>query len=154
MGGMSEYSEAAEFVVGLHWELAEWIGTDAPPKVFDRFSEVFHEEFSAVTTAGMVVDRDTLLGGVFAARNLLPGLEIEVSEFVELVGVGELVVVRYAAENRVGEVRTPRVATASLVVSERGYRLRSLHETAVGEGERPTIARVREGVGLAPGVAE
>ncbi|WP_040701392.1 hypothetical protein [Nocardia vinacea] len=122
-----------DVVVGLHWDLAEWMGADAPPKVFDRFANALDERFSAVTTVGQVVGRDTLLAGVWSARNSQPGLEIEVSDIEELARGGTVVSVRFTAENQLGDVRTRRLVTAILIIADHGYLWRSVHETPVAE---------------------
>lgn len=133
----------------MHYDLAEWIGSDAPPKVFDRFAHVLHEKFSAVTTVGQKVDRDTLLAGVWAARNLQPGLEIEIDDFEELVDGGDFRVVRFAAANRTGDAVARRLATAVLVLGDYGYQLRTLHETntPTTEIENPSMEQIRNRLG-------
>ncbi|MFX0577566.1 hypothetical protein [Nocardia nepalensis] len=118
-------------VIGaLHSDLAEWMGSDAPPKVFDRFANALDEQFSAVTTVGQVVDRDTLLAGVWSARNTQPGLDIEITDIDELVHSGTVVTVRFTAENLLGDTRTRRLVTAILIIADHGYLWRSVHETA------------------------
>ncbi|MBH0775935.1 hypothetical protein [Nocardia bovistercoris] len=145
---MPARSDLAEMIIGMHFDLADWMGSDAPPKVFDRFSDLFQPEFTAVTTAGRVVDRDTLLAGVWAVRNQVPGVEVEITDIEELARVGNLTVVRFVAENRLGEVRIPRLATATVVHTELGYRLRALHETAVTpDAPAPSLDGIREGRG-------
>ncbi|WP_054816319.1 nuclear transport factor 2 family protein [Nocardia arizonensis] len=144
---MTAHLDLAELIIGMHWELAEWMGSNAPPKVFDRFSTLFHDEFTAVTMAGQIVDRDTLLAGVWAVRNKVPGLEIEVYDVEALIADGDLTVVRFRAENRLGAVRQPRLATATVLATENGYLLRTLHETAAAPpgAQNPTIELIREG---------
>ncbi|MEV6767920.1 hypothetical protein AB0N05_04730 [Nocardia sp. NPDC051030] len=126
---MSGNAELTEVVADLHWNLAEWLGSDAQPKVFDRITGALDEEFSSVVTTGQAVDRETLLAGLWSARNLQPGLEIEVSEVVEVARGGNLIVVRFTAENRVADVRTRRLATGVLVTDGRTYQWRTVHET-------------------------
>lgn len=143
---MPARSDLAETIIGMHFDLADWMGSDAPPKVFDRFSDLFDTGFTAVTTAGRVVDRDTLLAGVWAVRNKVAGVEIEITGIEELASDGDLVVVRFVAENRLGEVRIPRLVTATVVCTELGYRLRALHETAVApDAPTPSMEGIREG---------
>ncbi|MEV5833226.1 hypothetical protein [Nocardia sp. NPDC052112] len=122
--------DLADVVAALHWDLAEWMGADAPPKVFDRFANALDEQFSAVTTVGRVVDRDTLLAGVWSARNTQPGLGIEVSDIEELARGGTVVSARFTAANQVGDIRTRRLVTAILIVADHGYLWRSVHETS------------------------
>lgn len=129
----TELPELAEVVAALHWDLAEWLGTFAPPKVFDRFSAALDSEFSSVVTTGQAVDRETLLSGVWSSRNAMPGLEIEVSEVAEIARSGGLVVVRFVAENCVSETRTRRLVTAALLTDGREYKWRSVHETATAD---------------------
>ncbi|MEV0245629.1 hypothetical protein AB0H76_03455 [Nocardia sp. NPDC050712] len=124
---------SAEVVAALHSDLAEWMGSDAPPKVFDRFAEALHEKFTAVTILAQVVDREALLTGVWSVRNVQPGLRIEISEVEELANDDAVVAVRFVAEYRHGEMRARRMVTAVLTGSELGYRWRSLHETAFPE---------------------
>ncbi|MEV6275492.1 hypothetical protein [Nocardia sp. NPDC051832] len=123
-------SGLAEVVVALHSDLAEWMGTDAPPKVFDRFAEALHDKFSAVTVVAQVVDRDTLLTGVWSVRNAQPGLRIEISEVEEIAEGDGMAAVRFVAEYQHEEMRARRMVTAVLVSGDHGYRWRSLHETA------------------------
>lgn len=142
---MSVDPDLAEAITAMHSDLAEWIGSDAPPKVFDRFAHVLHEGFSAVTTVGQVVDRDTLLAGVWSARNLQPGLEIDITDIAGLVHGGGLSVVRFTAANRLGDVSSARrLATAVLVPGDFGYQLRTLHETntPTTEIENPSVERI------------
>ncbi|MFD6351950.1 hypothetical protein [Nocardia tengchongensis] len=79
------------------------------------------------------MDRETLLAGLWSARNLQPGLEIEVSEVRELARGGNVLVVRFVAENRLGETRTGRTVTAVLITDGRTYRWRTVHETSTPE---------------------
>ncbi|GAB4584236.1 hypothetical protein [Nocardia sp. IFM 10818] len=122
--------ELAEVVAALHWDLAEWLGSDALPKVFDRISGALDEEFTSVVTTGQAVDRETLLRGLWSARNLQPGLEIEVRDIRELARSGNLIVVRFVAENMLAETRTSRTVTAVLVTDGRTCQWRTVHETA------------------------
>ncbi|WP_458689994.1 hypothetical protein [Nocardia tengchongensis] len=125
--------DLAGIVSAFHYDLAEWLGSDAPPKVFDRISAQLDEQFTSVVTTGQAVDRETLLAGLWPARNLQPGLEIEVSEMRELARGGNVLVVRFVAENRLGEVRTGRTVTAVLITDGRTYRWRTVHETSTPE---------------------
>ncbi|MFF0607424.1 hypothetical protein ACFYUD_02005 [Nocardia tengchongensis] len=120
-------------VSAFHHDLAEWLGSDAPPKVFDRISAQLDEQFTSVVTTGQAVDRETLLAGLWSARNLQPGLEIEVSEVREQARGGNVLVVRFVAENRLGETRTGRTVTAVLITDGRTYRWRTVHETSTPE---------------------
>ncbi|MFE2959110.1 hypothetical protein [Nocardia tengchongensis] len=120
-------------VSAFHYDLAEWLGSDAPPKVFDRISAQLDEQFTSVVTTGQAVDRETLLAGLWSARNLQPGLEIEVSEVREQARGGNVLVVRFVAENRLGETRTGRTVTAVLITDGRTYRWRTVHETSTPE---------------------
>ncbi|MEV6065478.1 hypothetical protein AB0L82_02905 [Nocardia sp. NPDC052001] len=120
-----------DIVAAFHWDLAEWLGTDALPKVFDRISGALDEAFTSVVTTGHAVDRETLLGGLWSARNLQPGLAIEISDVQEIARSGNLIVLRFVAENIVGEARTRRTVTAVLVTDGRTYLWRTVHETAV-----------------------
>ncbi|WP_157555282.1 hypothetical protein [Nocardia crassostreae] len=135
---MSMNPELADVVAALHWDLAEWLGSDALPKVFDRISGALDEEFTSVVTTGQAVDRETLLAGLWSARNLQPGLEIrnlqpgleiEVREVRELARSGNLIVVRFLAENSLAETRTARWVTAVLVTDGRTCQWRTVHET-------------------------
>ncbi|MFJ4650612.1 hypothetical protein ACIP5Y_04955 [Nocardia sp. NPDC088792] len=130
---MSTDPVLTEVVAALHWDLAEWLGTDALPKVFDRISGALDEQFTSVVTTGQAVDREGLLGGLWSARNLQPGLEIEVSDVVELARSGNLIVVRFVAENQFGGAVTKRWVTAVLVTDGRTYLWRTVHETGVPE---------------------
>ncbi|WP_433578307.1 hypothetical protein [Nocardia brasiliensis] len=132
---MSAHPHLADVVAALHFDLAEWMSSNAPPKVFDRFANALHDTFSAVTTVGQVVDRDTLLAGVWSAKNSQPGLEIEVTDLEELAHSGKIVTVRFVAENSLAELRTRRLVTAILFVADHGYLWRSVHETAVPAAE-------------------
>ncbi|WP_067692433.1 hypothetical protein [Nocardia jejuensis] len=127
---MSDISGLTEVVAAFHWDLAEWLGSDAPPKVFDRLSVALDEGFTSVVTTGQAVDRETLLAGLWSARNVQPGLEIGVSDVSEIARSGNLIVVRFAAENQLGETRTTRWVTAVLVTDGRTYLWRTVHETA------------------------
>ncbi|MGW2663812.1 hypothetical protein ACWCW7_22870 [Nocardia tengchongensis] len=120
-------------VTAFHFDLAEWLGSDAPPKIFDRVSAQLDDRFTSVVTTGQTVDRETLLAGLWSARNLQPGLRIEISEVRELARSGNLLVVRFIAENRLGETRTGRTVTAVLVTDGRTYLWRTVHETSVPE---------------------
>ncbi|QIS02122.1 hypothetical protein F5X71_07140 [Nocardia brasiliensis] len=132
---MPALAHLADVVAALHFDLAEWMSSNAPPKVFDRFANALDDKFSAVTTVGQVIDRDTLLAGVWSAKNSQPGLRIEVSDLEELAHSGKLVTVRFVAENCLAEVRTRRLVTAILLVADHGYLWRSVHETAVAKTE-------------------
>ncbi|GAA5108788.1 hypothetical protein [Nocardia iowensis] len=132
---MPAHPHLADVIAALHWDLAEWMGSNAPPKVFDRFANALHEEFSSVTTVGQVIDRDTLLAGLWPARNTQPGLEIEVADIEELAHSDTIVTVRFAAENQLGDIRTRRLVTAVLIRADHGYQWRSVHETAVPAAE-------------------
>ncbi|MEC3954650.1 hypothetical protein VMT65_16540 [Nocardia sp. CDC153] len=127
-----------ELVSALHFDLAEWLGTDALPKVFDRISGALDEQFTSVVTTGQAVDRETFLAGIWSARNALAGVEIEVSEIQEIARSGQLIVVRFVAENRIGESKTgKRTVTAVLVTDGRTYLWRTVHETPVPETAQP-----------------
>ncbi|WP_306362636.1 hypothetical protein [Nocardia sp. CC227C] len=121
--------DLSEVVAALHWDLAEWLGTDAPPKVFDRISGALDEGFTSVVTTGQAVDRETLLSGLWSARNAQPGLRIEVSEVGEIARRPGLVVARFMAANTVGELTTRRRVTAVLVTDGQRHLWRSVHET-------------------------
>ncbi|WP_433671848.1 hypothetical protein ACQP06_09310 [Nocardia sp. CA-136227] len=121
-------------VSAFHYDLAEWLGSDAAPKVFDRISAQVDERFTSVVTTGQAVDREAFLAGIRSARNLLAGVEIEVSDVAEVARAGQLVIVRFVAENRVGEAITgKRTVTAALNTDGHTYRWRTVHETAVPE---------------------
>lgn len=122
--------DLVDVVAALHWDLAEWLGTDCPPKVFDRISSALDDGFTSVVTTGQHVERETLLAGLWSARNAQPGLEIEVSEVLEVARNGGLIVVRFVAENVVGEARTRRWVTGVLLTDGQEYRWRAVHETA------------------------
>lgn len=122
--------ELTRVVAALHWDLAEVLGTDCAPKVFDRIAAALDEQFTSVVTTGQTVDRETLLAGVWSARNTQPGMAIEVSDVREIARSGNLVIVRFAAANRIGGVQTRRVATAVLVTDGRTHLWRSVHETS------------------------
>lgn len=130
MAGMSSIPDVTDVVAALHWDLAEWLGSDALPKVFDRIGIALDNQFSSVVTTGQAVDRETFLAGIWSARNVQPGLEIEVSDVQELARSGNLIVVRFVAENVVGEARSGRLVTAVLMTDGRTYQWRSVHETA------------------------
>ncbi|MBL1079252.1 hypothetical protein JK358_33085 [Nocardia sp. 2] len=121
-------------VAALHWDLAEWLGTDALPKVFDRISGALDEKFTSVVTTGQSVDRETLLGGLWSARNLQPGLEIEVSDVQEIARSGSVIVVRFVAENQIGGAEVKRMATGVIITDGRSYAWRSVHETPMPDG--------------------
>ncbi len=106
-------------------------GGDAPPKVFDRISAALDEGFTSVVTTGQLVDRGTLLSGLWSARNAQPGLRIEVSEVGEIAQRPGLVVVRFIAANTVGELTTRRWVTAVLTTDGQRYLWRSVHETPI-----------------------
>ncbi|MET9488121.1 hypothetical protein [Nocardia sp. NPDC006630] len=127
---MSSIPDVTDVVAALHWDLAEWLGSDALPKVFDRIGIALDNQFSSVVTTGQAVDRETFLAGIWSARNVQPGLEIEVSDVQELARSGNLIIVRFVAENVVGEVRSGRLVTAVLMTDGRTYLWRSVHETA------------------------
>ncbi|MRH88986.1 hypothetical protein GFY24_16290 [Nocardia sp. SYP-A9097] len=128
---MPTQPELTDIAAALHWDLAEWLGSDALPKVFDRISGQLDEAFTSVVTTGHAVDRETLLAGVWSARNAQPGLEIEVSEVQEIARSGNLIVLRFVAENVMGEVRSRRTVTAVLVTDGRTHLWRTVHETSV-----------------------
>ncbi|MFJ9366567.1 hypothetical protein ACIRRA_19400 [Nocardia sp. NPDC101769] len=133
-------ADLAGIVAGLHFDLAEWLGTDAPPKVFDRVSAALDVQFTSVVTTGEPVDRETFLQGLWGARNAVAGLEIEVSEVREIARSGHLIVVRFVAENRVGGAGTRRSVTAVLATDGRTYLWRTVHETAMPDSESPSPA--------------
>ncbi|WP_280270001.1 hypothetical protein [Nocardia wallacei] len=126
---MSPISELTDVIVSLHSDLAEWLGTDAAPKVFDRFANALDDRFTSVVTTGDAVDRDTLLSGIWKSRNAQPGLEIEISDVAEIARSTTLVVVRFVAENRLGDIVTRRRVTAVLITDGQLYFWRSVHET-------------------------
>ncbi|MFB8277681.1 DUF4440 domain-containing protein [Nocardia colli] len=126
---MPEHPDLADVIEALHSDLAEWMGSNAPPKVFDRFANALHDDFSSVTTVGQVIDRDTLLAGVWSARNAQPGFTIEISDIEEVAQSGTILTVRFTAENRQGEVRSRRLVTAILLSADHGYLWRLVHET-------------------------
>ncbi|RDI42931.1 hypothetical protein [Nocardia mexicana] len=128
---MSPISELTDVVVALHSDLAEWLGTDAPPKVFDRFANALDDKFSAVVTTGDAVDRDTLLSGVWKSRNAQPGLEIDISDVEEIARASTLVILRFVAENRYADTTTRRRVTATLITDGQLYFWRSVHETPI-----------------------
>ncbi|WP_067711013.1 hypothetical protein [Nocardia yamanashiensis] len=130
---MPSNPDLPDVVAALHWDLAEWLGSDALPKVFDRISVALDEQFTSVVTTGQAVDRETLLAGLWSARNAQPGMEIEVSEIQEIARSGNLIVVRFAAENVLGEARVKRWVTAVIVTDGRTYRWRTVHETNAPE---------------------
>ncbi|WP_330254564.1 hypothetical protein OG874_08495 [Nocardia sp. NBC_00565] len=132
---MPAHTDLPEVIAALHSDLAEWMGSNAPPKVFDRFANALHDQFSAVTTVGQVVDRDTLLAGVWSARDTQPGLDIEITDITELAHSGTIVTVRFTATNQLGEIRTRRLVTGILIVADHGYLWHSLHETATPAAE-------------------
>lgn len=137
----ADSAELTEIVAALHFDLAEWLGTDAPPKVFDRISGALDERFTSVVTTGQAVDRETFLAGIWSARNALAGLQIEVSEAQELARSGQLILVRFVAENRLGTVRMQqRTVTAALVTDGRTHLWRTVHETALPEPPRAAPA--------------
>ncbi|WP_040740602.1 DUF4440 domain-containing protein [Nocardia tenerifensis] len=127
--------DLADVIEALHSDLAEWMGSNAPPKVFDRFANALHDEFSSVTTAGQVVDRDTLLAGVWSARNAQPGFDIAITDIEEIAQGGGILTVRFTAENRQGELRSRRLVTAVLINTDHGYLWRSVHETTTAPVE-------------------
>ncbi|WP_069160284.1 DUF4440 domain-containing protein [Nocardia altamirensis] len=141
-----------DVIDALHSDLAEWMGTNAAPKVFDRFANALHEDFSAVTTTGQVFDRDALLAGVWSARNTQPDLTIEITEVQEIATGASIVVARFTAVNRQAhpspdhhpssnrsampaELYSRRLVTAVLDVADHGYQWRSVHETAAAAPE-------------------
>ncbi|MFG1796425.1 DUF4440 domain-containing protein [Nocardia sp. NPDC049149] len=124
-----------DVIDALHSDLAEWMGTNAAPKVFDRFANALHEEFSAVTTTGQVFDRDALLAGVWAARNTQPDLTIDITDVQEIATGASIVVARFTAVNRQGDLYSRRLVTAILDVADHGYQWRSVHETAAAAPE-------------------
>ncbi|MBB5911447.1 hypothetical protein BJY24_000314 [Nocardia transvalensis] len=128
---MSPIAELTEVVVDLHSDLAEWLGTDAPPKVFDRFANALDDGFTSVVTTGEAVTRDALLSGVWSARNAQPGLEIEITDVTEIARTTKLVIVRFVAENRFGGASMRRRVTAVLLTDGQLYSWRSVHETAI-----------------------
>lgn len=130
---MPSNPDLPDVVAALHWDLAEWLGSDALPKVFDRISVALDEQFTSVVTTGQAVDRETLLAGLWSARNAQPGMEIEVSEIQEIARSGNLIVVRFAAENVLGEARVKRWVTAVIVTDGRTYKWRTVHETNAPE---------------------
>lgn len=122
--------DLADAVVRLHADLATWLGSQAPAKVFDRFAAAQHERFSMVTTGGEVLGRDALLAGLRGARNALPGLAIEVSEIEELLWSGGTAVVRFLETHRTDASVTRRRVTAVLTTDDPGGpRWLTVHET-------------------------
>ncbi|MFD6160536.1 hypothetical protein ACFWF7_31850 [Nocardia sp. NPDC060256] len=132
---MPAHPDLADVIEALHSDLAEWMGSNAPPKVFDRFANALHDEFSSVTTVGQVIDRDTLLAGVWSARNAQPGFTIEITGIEEIAQSGSLLTVRFTAENLQGDIRSRRLVTAILLNTDHGYLWRSLHETTTPPAE-------------------
>ena len=132
---MPAHPDLADVIEALHSDLAEWMGSNAPPKVFDRFANALHDEFSSVTTVGQVIDRDTLLAGVWSARNAQPGFTIEITDIEEIAQSGSLLTVRFTAENLQGDTRSRRLVTAILLNTDHGYLWRSLHETTTPPAE-------------------
>ncbi|MFI6172193.1 DUF4440 domain-containing protein [Nocardia sp. NPDC051052] len=132
---MPAHPDLADVVEALHSDLAEWMGSNAPPKVFDRFANALHDEFSSVTTVGQIIDRDTLLAGVWSARNAQPGFTIEIADIEEIAQSGSLLTVRFTAENQQGDTRSRRLVTAILLNTDHGYLWRWLHETATPPAE-------------------
>lgn len=132
---MPAHPDLADVVEALHSDLAEWLGSNAPPKVFDRFANALHDEFSSVTTVGQIVDRDTLLAGVWSARNAQPGFTIEIADIEEIAQSGSLLTVRFTAENQQGDTRSRRLVTAILLDTDNGYLWRWLHETITPPAE-------------------
>ncbi|WP_159080266.1 hypothetical protein [Nocardia suismassiliense] len=130
IAAMPAQPDLADVIEALHSDLAEWMGSNAPPKVFDRFANALDEKFSSVTTVGQVIDRDTLLAGVWSARNAQPGFDIAITGIEEIAQSGSIVTVRFVAENRLGDNRTRRLVTAILLRTDHGYMWRSVHETA------------------------
>ncbi|WP_024806188.1 hypothetical protein [Nocardia sp. BMG51109] len=128
---MSPLSELTDVVVELHSDLAEWLGSAAPPKVFDRFANALADDFSSVVTTGDAVDRDTLLAGLWSAGNAQPGLSIEITDVEEIVRAPRLVVARFVAENHLGDTVTRRRVTAVLRTDGQLYSWLSVHETPI-----------------------
>nr|WP_246023711.1 hypothetical protein [Nocardia yunnanensis] len=150
-GSASEEVELGDIVAALHFDLAEWLGSDAPLKVFDRISGALDEQFTSVVTTGQVVDRETFLAGMWSARNVLAGVEIEVSEVREVVRSGQLIVVRFVAENRIGTVQTGRrTVTAVLVTDGRTPLWRTVHETPIPEPTAPSAVDAGGDVAVGP----
>ncbi|WP_328403761.1 hypothetical protein [Nocardia sp. NBC_00403] len=115
----------------LHADLAAWLGSDAAVEVFDRFAAAQHEEFSMVTTAGEVLGRAELLTGLRGARNIQPGLKIDISDVQELAREGNTVVVRFLEMHRLAGTGSCRQVTAVLVAEGPEFRWRTVHETEV-----------------------
>ncbi|WP_405162716.1 DUF4440 domain-containing protein [Nocardia sp. NBC_01499] len=132
---MPAHPDLADVIEALHSDLAEWMGSNAPPKVFDRFANALHDEFSSVTTTGQVIDRDTLLAGVWSARNAQPGFTIEITDIQEIAHSDTILTVRFTAENQQGDTRSRRLVTAILLSTDHGYLWRLVHETAAPPAE-------------------
>ncbi|WP_228002679.1 hypothetical protein [Nocardia australiensis] len=130
-GDVSASHDLVASVEALHADLATWLGSEASADVFDRFAAAQHEQFSMVTTTGEVLDRPDLLSGLRAARNLQPGLTINVSAVEELAREGNTVVVRFVESHRVAGTESCRRVTAVLVADDPGFRWRTVHETEI-----------------------
>ncbi|MFQ6398241.1 hypothetical protein ACLMAJ_32970 [Nocardia sp. KC 131] len=115
----------------LHADLAAWLGSNAGMEVFERFAAVQHEEFSMVTTSGEIIGRAELLAGLRGARNIQPGLKIDISDVHELAREGNLVVVRFMELHRVGGTGSCRQVTAVLIAEGPELRWRTVHETEI-----------------------
>ncbi|WP_084511219.1 hypothetical protein [Nocardia lijiangensis] len=128
--------EIAGAVEALHADLAAWLGSAASDEIFERFAAAQHERFSMVTLSGAVLGRDELLAGLRGARNAQPGLQIEVSEVMELTRAGELVVIRFLERHGTEEDSSSRRVTAVLCAEDGPsprYRWLAVHETATDE---------------------
>ncbi|MFF2084397.1 DUF4440 domain-containing protein [Nocardia sp. NPDC058176] len=124
--------EVLAAVHALHEDLSTWLGSAAPPVVFERFAAAQHPAFSMVTTDGAVLDRDQLLTGLRGARNAQPGLAIEITEVDTVVDDGSTVVVRFRERHRLGAGTSDRRVSAVLVETPGSpLRWRAVHETPI-----------------------
>nr|WP_255495031.1 DUF4440 domain-containing protein [Nocardia sp. GTS18] len=127
--GLSVDLEGA--IQALHDDLADWLGSEAPDSVFDRFAAAQDPSFSMVTTTGQVLHRDELLTGLRAARNAQPGLRIAISEIEVLATDGAVTVVRFLESHHHAGTVSRRRVLAVLRSERESLRWSTLQETDV-----------------------
>ncbi|ADD42791.1 DUF4440 domain-containing protein [Stackebrandtia nassauensis] len=130
-------ARVAHAVEEMHADLALWLGTEAPPSVYQRIMHAQHPDFSMVGRDGDIVSREELGTELTGAANALPGMTIDIEDLTILASGGDVVVVRFTEIHRHSGTENRRRTTATLTADvsvEEGLRWLAVHETAIATG--------------------
>lgn len=142
----------------LHRIFEGWIGGDAPPPVeaFARVEAALAEDFTFVTTGGVVLDRGAVLRGIRDARGARPGLRISVRDPRLIHASDHALVAVYEEWQEAGAERSARVSTAVFRPGREaahGLVWVHVHETWMEEGIGTDAGPARRAGGPIPGAS-